>query len=103
MKTLLCLTVVGYELEQLEQIVEEEVPLAPGPVGSYFGVAVMGLIVTVICVLIVSYMLTCMRYRKQIKLLDTSGKTYYGYRLERLRETLSELEYMKLSDTDEMY
>ena len=102
MNTLLCMTVVGYEIEELAQIVEEEVPLAPGPVGNYFGLVIVSLLVMAVGALIASYMITCMKYKKKIKLLDDSGKSYYGYRLEKLQEALSELEYNKLSEMDDM-
>lgn len=96
------MTVVGYEIEQLEQIIEEEAPLAPGPAGNYFGLTMIGLLILVVGALVASYMFTCMKYKKKIKLLDDSGKSYYGYRLEKLQETLSELEYNKLNEMDEM-
>ena len=67
MNILLNMTVVGYEIEQLEQIIEEEAPLAPGPAGNYFGLTMIGLLILVVGALVASYMFTCMKYKKKIK------------------------------------
>lgn len=97
------LTQIKYTITQLEQIEEEIIPLASGPSRDYFGFTVFGLLLLVVVILLLLYVLDCRKYQKKIKRLDDSRFAYCGYGIGRLKETLSELEYDKVNDVDEMF
>lgn len=96
------LTAVGYQIEQLAQIEEEQAPLAPGPRGDFWGITLVCLFVLAVVSVAAVYLRTCMQYRRDIVSMDEGKHAYCGYRLSRLKETLSRLEYHKLDDVDVM-
>lgn len=67
------------------------------PHGDFFMTSFIGLIVLLIMFMAFIYILLCRQYHKKIRRLDNSGEAYCGYRLQRLRKVLIDLEYERIS------
>lgn len=87
-------------MTRVEIIEENLTPLANVPHGDFYLVSLLGLTVLVITFMTLIYILLCKQYHKRIRRLDNRQDAYCGYRLQRLKEALIDLEYEKLKFVD---
>ena len=87
-------------ITQVEMIEENLTPLANMPHGDFYIMSLLGLMVLVITFTTFLYILTCKQYLKRIRRLDDRRDAYCGYRLQKLKEALIDLEYEKLKFVD---
>lgn len=85
---------VNYRITVIE---DEQVPLAAGGM-KYFGATAGGMILTALLLMIAVYLLLCYKYRKRISELSDDNAVYRGWKLDRLKETVSELEMKRVED-----
>ncbi len=91
---------MGYDIIQIE---DDKIPLA-GDLKNFYDITSylvpVILIIIFIGVLITLYILSCRRYQASIKKLDENKTSYCGYRRNRLKETLAELEMKRLDELE---
>ena len=78
-------------------IEDEQVPLAAGGM-KYFGATAGVMLLTALLLMIAVYLLLCYKYRERISELSDDNAVYRGWRLDRLKETVSEQEMKRVED-----
>ena len=78
-------------------IEDEQVPLAAGGM-NYFGATAGVLLLTALLLMIAVYLLLCYKYRKRISELSDDNAVYRGWKHDRQKESVSELEMKRVED-----
>lgn len=83
---------VTYRLVQIE---EEMTPLHSGVNENYYIHALIGMAIVLLLAILISYIVTCSRYRKRIRELDEQQLVKPTWNLWKLKQLVNELELKK--------
>lgn len=83
---------VTYRLVQIE---EEMTPLHSGTSENYYIYALVGMVIVLLLAILISYIVTCSRYRKRIRELDEQQLVNPTWNLWKLKQLVNELELKK--------
>ena len=83
---------VNYRLVQIE---EEMTPLHSGVSENYYTHALIGMAIVLLLAILISYIVTCSRYRKRIRELDEQKLVQPTWNLWKLKQLVNELELKK--------
>lgn len=88
----------GYSLEVIG---EEQVPLAGAPQTGYYLATISVMVLVAVALLLAIYLVRCWSYRRRIRELDPKGNAFCGWSVRRLKETIKELESMRITENFE--
>lgn len=83
---------VNYRIVQIE---EEMTPLYSGIGENYYIHALAGMVIVLFLAILISYIVTCSRFRKRIRELDEQGTLKPTWNLWKLKQLVNELELEK--------
>lgn len=83
---------VNYRIVQIE---EEITPLNSGIGENYYFHALVAMVIVLILALLISYIVTCSRFRKRIRELDEQRNLKLTWNLWKLKQLINELELEK--------